>query len=141
MATVKRKGAYEYDLDWHQNHSALVVPKVAEMVLVHGKPIRETIENWPDMYDFMLRIKVPRSSHLLWGDTKVQNTTRYYVSKQGKSMIKVMPPLAKKPDKWRQFAVESGWKVQVCNDIKDAVLPVDFEYYINETEKLCLSMR
>jgi hypothetical protein len=109
--------------------------------LVHGKPIRETIENWPDRYDFFLRIKVPRSSHLLWGDTKVQNTTRYYVSKYGKPLTKVMPPLAKKPEKWRHFAVESGWTVQVCNDIKDAMLPIDFDYYVNETEKLCLAMR
>ena len=31
---VKRKGCYEYEQEWHQNHSALVVPKVAEKVLL-----------------------------------------------------------------------------------------------------------
>jgi hypothetical protein len=30
--------------------------------------------------------------------------------------------------------------VQVCNDLKDAVLPVNYEYYINEVEKLCLAL-
>jgi hypothetical protein len=136
---TKRKGAYEWAALWHQNASALVVPKVAEKVLVEGAPIRETIENWPDKMDFMLRIKVPRTSHLLWGDEKVQNTTRYYVAKGGKPLTKVMPPLKGKTE-WRRIGVESGWQVQVCNDIADAVLPVDFNWYVNETEKLCLTL-
>ena len=139
--TIKRKGAYEHDLDWHQNHSALVVPKVAEQVLVHGVPIRETVMNWSDKMDFMLRIKVPRSGHLKWDGRQVQNTTRYYVSSNGKDLVKVLPPHYKKPDVWREYAVESGWKVQVCNDIKDAFEPINYEYYINEVEKLCLAMK
>jgi len=141
---LKRKGAYEYDLEWHQNHSALVVPKVAEKVLVLGLPIRETVENWPDMYDFMLRAKVPRSSYLVIdcgdGEKQIQNTTRYYVAKGGGRLYKWMPPLAKKPDQWRRIGVESGWGVCVCNDIKDATAPVDFDYYIREVEKLCLGL-
>jgi len=145
---LKRKGAYEYDLEWHQNHSALVVPKAAEKVLVEGAPIRETVENWPDMYDFMLRAKVPRSSYLViqypeeWGNTDfpIQNTTRYYVAKGGGRLYKWMPPLAKKPDQWRRIGVESGWGVCVCNDIKDATAPVDFDYYIREVEKITLCL-
>jgi len=139
--STKRKGRYEYDLDWHQNHSALVVPKVAEMVLVQGTPIRETVMNWPDRLDFMCRIKVPRSSHLKWGGVLVQNTTRYYVSTEGNELVKVMPPLAKTPAKWREFSVEKGWTVQVCNDIRDAFEPINFEYYIREIEKLTLGMK
>ncbi len=136
---VKRKGCYEYDLDWHQNGGMLVVPKVAEMVLLHGAPIRETVEHWPDIMDFMLRTKVPRSGRLQWGDEKVQNTSRYFVAKGGQSLTKWLPPLKIKTD-WRRFAVQSGWTVQVCNDIKDAVLPVDFEYYIQEIEKITLGL-
>lgn len=134
---VKRKGAYEHVVQWHQNASCLVVPKVAEKVLLEGAPIRQTVEQWPDIMDFMLRIKVPRTSHLLWGDDKVQNTTRYLVTKTGKPMTKVMPPLKGKTE-MRRFAVESGWKVQVCNNIKDAEGHVpDFDYYINAVEKIC----
>ncbi len=137
---VKRKGAYEYNLSWHQNAGGLVIPKVAEKVLIDGAPIRETVENWPELMDFMLRTKVPRSSYLQWGDEQVQNISRYYIAKGGKPLLKWMPPLAKNPEKWRQIGVESGWTVQVCNDIADATLPVDYEYYINEVEKLCLAL-
>lgn len=141
MVRVKRKGAYEYDLDWHQNHSALVVPKVAEKVLLEGAPIRSTVEQWPDLMDFMLRTKLPRSSQLIMerdGSTiELQRITRYYIAKDGGRLFKIMPPLARKPGEWRRIGVESGWGVHVCNDIRDAgQVPVDCEYYIREVEKL-----
>lgn len=137
--SVKRKGAYEWDVEWHQNAGALVIAKVAEKHLTEGAPIRETVENWPDIMDFMLRIKVPRTGYLQWGEAQVQNVSRYYVAKGGKSLTKWLPPLKGKTE-WRSFAVESGWTVQVCNDIKNATAPVDFNYYINEVEKICLNL-
>jgi len=139
--SVKRKGKYEYEMEWHQNHSALVIAKVAEQVLVNDAPIRETVMNWPDRMDFMLRAKVPRTSKLMWGDTQVQNTCRYYVALGGHTLTKVMPPLPKKPDQWRRIGVESGWTVQVCNDIRDATAPINYDYYVEQVEKLCLAMR
>jgi hypothetical protein len=30
--------------------------------------------------------------------------------------------------------------VQVCNRIEDAVLPVDFDYYVEQVEKLVLGL-
>lgn len=142
--STKRKGAYEWKALWHQNAGGLVIPKVAEKVLVEGAPIRETVENWPDIMDFMLRTKVPRSSHLgLERDgttVRLQNITRYYIAKDGGRLFKWMPPLKDK-NEWRKIGVESGWGVQVCNDIRDAgKLPVDFDYYVREVEKLCLGL-
>jgi hypothetical protein len=142
---VKRKGAYEYEMDWHQNAGGMVVAKVAEKVLVDNAPIRETLEQWPDIMDFMLRTKVPRSSYLALekdGVTvQLQNITRYYIAQGGGHLFKWMPPLAKNPGQWRKIGVESGWGVQPCNDIRDAgKLPVDFDYYVREVEKLCLGL-
>lgn len=135
--SVKRKGAYEWDREWHQDHSALVVPKVAERVLLEGAPIRETVEQWPDIMDFMLRIRVPRSSYLCHGDDRIQNTSRYLITKTGKPLFKWMPPLKGK-NEWRRIGVESGWNVTVCNDVREATgAQVDFDYYIREVEKLC----
>ncbi len=143
--SVKRKGAYEWDMEWHQNHGALVVAKVAEKVLIDGAPIRETVEQWPDIMDFMLRTKVPRSSYLAIEHdglgSQLQNITRYYIAKGGGRLFKWMPPLAKKPGEWRKIGVESGWGVLPCNDVADAgKLPVDFDYYIREIEKLTLGL-
>ena len=70
-----------------------------------------------------------------------QNTCRYYVALDGVELFKMMPPLPGKGPEWHKFAVEKGRAVCVCNDIKDAVLPIDYSYYENEVDKLTLSMR
>jgi hypothetical protein len=143
VARVKRKGRYEYELQWHQDHSSLVVPKVAEKVLVEGAPIRETVENWPDLMDFMLRIKVPKTSHLLWGDEQIQNTSRYLVTTDGRPLTKVMPPLKKDPEKWRRIGVESGWNVTVCNDMREPqdYYPINYDYYVDQVERLVMGLK
>ena len=142
---LKLKGAYMHKRAWHQDAGGLVIAKVTEMVLRDHAPIRETVENWPDKMDFMLRVKVPRSSKLVidFGDGvdyPLENTQRYYVSKQGGRLAKIMPPLAKAPGKWRRIGVESGWCVCPCNDINDAVMQIDYDYYIQEIEKLTLGV-
>lgn len=92
---VKRKGAYEYELDWHQNFSQLVVPKAAEAYLLHGTPVDQFIRNHRDPHDFMLRTKIPRSDQLMFNQTQpLQRITRYYVSTDGGSLTKVAPPKA-----------------------------------------------
>ena len=91
--SVKRKGAYEYKLGWHQNHSALIVPKAAEHILIRGGDPREFITNHSDIFDFFLRAKVPRSSTLEWGAEPVGNIVRYYISTNGRPLEKVMPPV------------------------------------------------
>ena len=95
---VKRKGAYEWNYEWHQDPSATVVPKAVEAFLVYGTPIREFITSHRDPFDFMLRAKVPRSSRLemrwpaLETSIQLQNTTRYYISRSGGVLVKVSPP-------------------------------------------------
>ncbi len=106
---LKRKGAYAYervkenpdtmDRQWHQNHSALVIPKAAEAALAHGQDIRDFIVNHDNIFDFMLRTKVGRADDLVFADTfgqvrSLQKITRYYISNavDAGSLTKVAPP-------------------------------------------------
>ena len=155
---IKRKGPYRSvfnppvidkgagDLEWHQNHSALVIPKAVESVLIYGGTTRDFIYNHDDVFDFMLRTKIPRSSRLvihtgssLWpdGDEPQQNVCRYYVSRSGGAMTKIMPPLAKNPTAERRIGICVGWNAREANDIRTVDgRDIDFEYYIGEAEKL-----
>jgi hypothetical protein len=91
--SIKRKGAYEYKLDWHQNFSQLVVPKAVEAYLLKGTPVEQFIRNHPDDHDFTLRTKIPRSDQLMFNDTEpLQRITRYIVSTNGGTLTKVAPP-------------------------------------------------
>lgn len=134
LGKLKRKGTYEYNLDWHQNHSALVVQKAAEANLVHNIKIDEFIKNHDDVFDFMLRTKVPRSSTLIWGEKQVQNTSRYYMSKNGNPLTKIMPPLKGKVEN-RHIRIHVGENVRVMNKMND-VKDINYDWYIGEAVKL-----
>lgn len=137
---VKRKGVYEYDRKYHQNQSFMVIPKVAEQVFLTGKPIRELIMEHKDKYDFLGRAKAPRSSSLYHGDKKIGNVSRYYVSNEGEHLIKKMPPLKGKTEE-RSISIEKGWKTKICNNINDFDWDINYDYYIQKVEDLCLIIR
>ena len=148
---VKRKGAYEFkDLDWNKNMSALVVQKAANHALIDGGDIRKFIENHDDIFDFLLRTKVPRTSRLVavdydGNDHPNQNVSRYFISIFGHDLIKIMPPTSTQlkkdnhaPD--RRIGINVGYKAHICNQVTDlhAKMDIDLEYewYIKEARKL-----
>ena len=143
---LKLKGAYDYNLQWHQNHSSIIVAKAAEAALVRGEDIREFIENHSDIHDFMRRTKVPKSSKLVTvdyegNDTQIQNVSRYYISCLGHDLVKLMPPTPSQVKKGktddRRIGIDVGWKVTVCNDISHCNPDdINFDYYVHEAEKL-----
>lgn len=95
----KRKGRYEYEnLPHHKNHSCLVVPMAVSAEIRGDCTVEEFIRNHKDIYDFQLRAKVPRSGELkIYTDedgwVKEQNVSRYYVSKEGGTLYKILPAL------------------------------------------------
>lgn len=89
---VKRKGAYQHDRDWHQNHSMPVVRMAAEAAMLRGTPPAQFIGGHPDPWDFMMRLDLTRASRLVLDDgTEHHGVVRYYVSPSGHSAIKHMP--------------------------------------------------
>ena len=116
---VKRIGAYAYEtaeennstreLPYHKDWSARVVAMAAEAALVRGEDIRTFIVNHADNYDFLLRVKVPRSNSLVMRyaefevDLPLQNITRFYIARSGGSLTKIAPP-AGEPGTWKRKA-------------------------------------
>lgn len=148
---IKRIGAYAHktareepatrEVQWHKDHSALVVPKAAEAAMVHGQPVADFISSHTDPFDFTLRGKVNAGSKLELDDgTPLQRVTRYIVANTDRSLFKVMPPLPSKPGSDpRRFAINKGWNVHVCNDMKDFRPELlNLEWYIQEAEKLVI---
>lgn len=146
---VKSKGAYEVaDFDkigWHKNQSAMVVPLAVLSHLIGLEDYVSFVKNHKDIYDFMLRAKIPRSSRLVlvddYGvDIPQQNICRYYPSKKGGSLVKIMPAL-KLGEEDRRLSIDKEWKVKTCNNILDFDGDIDYDYYITEIEKLIEPMK
>lgn len=141
---VKLKGAYEYNdftkHGWHKNHSSMVIAKAVEQYFIHGVDYEEFIRLHRDKYDFLLRTKVPRSSNLVLVvdgvDTEQQNICRYYPSKEGGKLVKLMPPL-EEDGNIRRMGIDTDYDVKICNHIKNfSWSDINYSYYINEAKKL-----
>lgn len=136
----KSKGRYEWsDLAIHKNMSALIVPMAVEHQLLKGGSAEDFIKSHKDPFDFMLRAKLPRSMKLVLNkdgkDLPQQNICRYYVANDGGELVKIMPPL-KDGDEDRRMNLESGWLVKTCNNMDDFDWDINYDYYINEANKL-----
>ncbi len=101
MGKIKRKKDYDYEnkvganVSWNKNFSMLVVAKAAEAHLIRGADISNFIRNHENDFDFCLNVKMRKPWVLMWGDEQIQGTTRYYISKSGKSLVKVGAELSK----------------------------------------------
>lgn len=144
---VKCKGAYEWDslhrpnhpdpasITWHKNHSSMIIPMAVQAHLIEGRDITEFIRSHEDPFDFMLRVKAPRTARLEWGGQKLQNTTRYFISTTGHQLVKIMAPLAKNPEKERPIKIHDGYKITPMNTM-GKVENIDYDWYIEEALKL-----
>lgn len=121
---VKRKGAYEYEYQDHQDPSAMIVPKAAEAALIRGEDIRTFITGHKDKFDFMLRAKVSRADQLLmrwpeWNAEQVmQNTTRYFMSRSGGYLIKKMAPKGQPGTYKRKNSLPDDFYYSVLREIQ-----------------------
>jgi hypothetical protein len=137
---LKRKGAYEYDLDWWQDPSALCVPRAVEAHMVRGESVRAYLERRlvEDPWDFLIRARVRGKDRLEWSGLPMQKISRYYVSRAGAPLLKIAPALKGKSDV-RVTRLVGGMPVQMVNTF-DGAPPgdVDLEWYAREAEKLLI---
>ncbi|WCO82078.1 putative DNA polymerase [Pseudomonas phage vB_PpS_SYP] len=140
---VKHKGAYVFEkLEWHKNQSALVVKMAASHELLGKGKAEDFIRAHDDPYDFMLRTKVPRTSSLVLVqedgfEVDLQNICRYYPSHEGGKLVKIMPALeGKESEGPRRLGIDAKWNVTPCNNMDDFSWGINYDYYIEEAQKL-----
>jgi len=149
----KYKGAFDYNYakngEWHKNFSMLIVAKALEAYYLTGIDPETYIKSHGNIYDFFLKTKFDKNTQLIAREYDgerivsqevLQNITRYYVSKEGKTFIKVMPPLKGKQDDRESF-VESGYLTSEVNNMADRNISamfnnIDYDFYINKVKDI-----
>ena len=143
----KYKSVFDYKYaengDWHKNFSMLVVAKGLEAYFLDGIQPIDFVKNHDNLDDFFKRTKYGKNTKLVKrldsGDVQLQNTTRYYVSNEGETFIKIMPPLKNKTED-REFAVEADY---LCTEMnlkteEDLLLmkqTLNYEYYASKIQQ------
>lgn len=79
---------------WHKDLGNVISVRAAVAAMVHGVDPAAYIRAHTNPYDFMCRAKVDRASRLEIDGKVIQSTSRYYVARNGGTMIKTSPPPA-----------------------------------------------
>jgi len=140
---IKKKGDFLTDFELHKNKSARIIPLALEAYYVHDIPVKETILNHKNLYDFCIRRIASKDFHyegvnLSNETTKYNKLIRYYVGKNGEKIYKVKNKDSQS-NAHKRIQVEAGeWLCYVCNHLdEDASLDnVNYLYYIDRAENM-----
>jgi hypothetical protein len=86
-------------------------------------------------WDFLLRARAKGKDRFEYGGFPIQKTCRYYVSKTGAELMKIMPPLPNS-SKQRRMAVQKNEKVRLAIKFDGNLHDVNLDWYVNEVKKL-----
>lgn len=115
-----------------------IVPMALKEYFINGIPIKDTIMNHKDIYDFCLKMKVNSKSegyykYLVNGEIesiRLDRTTRYYISKTGGRLFKRF-------EDGKVIDVNSGYSATLFNKYEDKDnYNINYNFYIAEANKI-----
>jgi hypothetical protein len=141
---IKQKNDFMTEFELHKNKSARIIPIALVNYYTKNIPVKETITNHADIFDFCIGIKSKGGWYYQLRNlateevTKLQKVNRYIVSKSKNIILKV------NEDGRKQYVnahpvKNRFWTQTILNNIKDSNAhnyPIDYDYYIYETNKI-----
>ncbi len=144
---IKYKGAFEIipmvngKKAYHKDMSMKIVAIALSEYFLNKVPIKDTIINHTNIYDFCKRFRTTEgwTSEIRYTDKelqlkvdKQQKNIRYYISNSGSTLMKVHN------DK-RESNIEKGWLITIFNKFEQKLMKdynINYQYYINECNKI-----
>ena len=137
---IKYKGCFEINKELHKDPSMRIVPIAVKNYFIDNIPVKDTIYNHKNIFDFCLRLKTNSLStpyyRYLDSDGRIQikqldRTTRYYISNSGGVLYKDFGS--------KKSGVNIGYSTTIFNqyinkDMKDYDL--NYNFYISEANKI-----
>lgn len=133
---IKKKGLFIDQPVLGKGLAPLIIPEAINKYFVEGISPEETIKNCKDIKKFCTFQKVAKDFNLEWGGEPVRHINRYYMSMDGKPLIK--------------FKLENGVKIRptlLCADSGVTLYNkfdnepienkrINYQYYIKEAYKI-----
>ena len=137
---IKLKGDFEIDKEFHKDPSMRIVPLAIKDYFVYNIPIKDTIKNNRDIFNFCMRLKTnskstPYFKYLSNGQIekkKLDRTTRYIVTNSGGTIYKDFGD-------GRISGVNVGYSVSLFNKFEEKNwedYDINYNFYIAEANKI-----
>lgn len=139
---IKKKGLFIDTPVIGRGLSPLIIPEALSKYFIEGINPEETVYGCKDILKFCTFQKVDKKFKVFYGDKKVQNINRYFMSLYGQSIYKT-----KVDYDGRQY----GTKIALCansgvtiyNEVDDIPIEkkcINYRYYLNEIYKIIEKM-
>lgn len=137
---IKHKGDFEINKELHKDPSMKIVPIALEKYFFENVPIKETIINHFNIYDFCLRLKVNKGASAMYKTIsndgrfnieKLSKNTRYYISKNGGVLYKQFND--------KTVGVNIGYSSILFNKYIEKPIQeynINYQFYISECNKI-----
>lgn len=147
---VKRKGYFciyeDYKGSWDKNPSGLIIPLAINNYFIHGAPVEETIRSHNNIHDFLYGIKGGKDYEYWLLDISEDSVHsidrlncrayRYYISTDGKNILKNWIGGKKLGDLPSAVPNTKGIKIKGCQNVKvkDGSIFREKRYRLTPTE-------
>lgn len=133
---IKKKGLFIDEPILGKGLAPLIIPEAINKYFVEGISPEETVYNCTDILKFCTFQKVAKDFHVEYGGEEVRHINRYYMSTNGKRLMK--------------YKLENGTKIRLTNmcadsgvtlynkfdDISISDRHINYRYYLNEVYKI-----
>ena len=133
---IKKKGMFIDSVTLGKGMAPMIIPEAINKYFVDGIDPHETVYNCKDILKFCTYQKVAKKFEVLYGGQKVQHINRYYMSTNGKELVKKDPEdtSGRKPT-----ALCAGSVVTIYNTFDDKPIEqrkINYKYYLKEIYKI-----
>ena len=133
---IKKKGMFIDTVTLGKGMAPMIIPEAINKYFVDGIDPHETVYNCKDILKFCTYQKVAKKFEVLYGGKRVQHINRYYMSMDGKELVKKDPldTTGRKPT-----ALCAGSVVTIYNTFDDKPIEerkINYKYYLGEIYKI-----
>lgn len=133
---IKKKGMFIDTVTLGKGMAPMIIPEAINKYFVDRIDPHETVYNCKDILKFCTYQKVAKKFEVLYGGVKVQHINRYYMSTNGKELVKRDPldATGRKPT-----ALCAGSVVTIYNQFDDKSIEdrkINYKYYLGEVYKI-----
>lgn len=150
---VKSKGCFVDSIDYRKGYNSPIISTSLKEYFVNGKSIESTIKNHKDIYDFCIAQKIGSQYSVSFNNEPIQRSIRYYVSTNGKKLIKtkivkkeieqtLINDFIEEEEKESSGELVAGKLINLFNQFEVRQdYKIDYNYYIKEANKIIKEVR
>lgn len=133
--SLKFKGRFSTDVSLRAGYDMPIIAIALKQYFIDGIPVEKSIKEHKDIYDFCSSQKMGKQFTAYYDGKEVQNSIRYFVSKNGKKLVKIKYESTKETNSISEFC--AGKLTTLFNKFYESNdYELDYDYYIQEVQKI-----